>query len=123
MLNPNRTLAVSAEPRGEITVIHLSGMLLGGSEGQVFRDAIYQAIQEERNRVVVDLSQIRWMNSSGLGMLVAGLSTLRASGGEMVLARVPDTVLRSLRLTRLESVFAIYDSVEEAVSQLTSEAP
>ena len=64
--------------------------------------------------VVADLSGVQWMNSSGLGMLMAGMTTLRSSGGDLRLANVSDRVRRPIEVTKLDSVLKIFDSVDEA---------
>ncbi|MDZ7372371.1 MAG: STAS domain-containing protein [candidate division KSB1 bacterium] len=111
-------LRIRQVQRDRVTILALEGTLLGGQEGEELRNLVYEAVQQERNRVVLDLGGVTWMNSSGLGLLVAALSTLRASGGEMVLARVPDRVLRTLQITRLESVFRMVPGVDEGVAEL-----
>jgi anti-sigma B factor antagonist len=56
------------------------------------------------------------MNSTGLGLLISGLTTLRKAGGELRLANVTDKIESLLAITKLITVFKAYDSVEEAVS-------
>jgi|YelNatPaOPRAMG01_1025707.scaffolds.fasta_scaffold00047_46 anti-sigma B factor antagonist len=116
-------MVIEQSQQEDVLILRIQGTLLGGPEGEEFRRVLYEAVRRERNRIVLDLSGVHWMNSSGLGMLVAGLSTIRASGGEMVLANVPDRVLRPLQLTRLEGVFKILPSVEEAIAELRAEGP
>ena len=68
-------------------------------------------------QVVVDLTAVSFVDSSGLGTLVAGLKALRASGGAFKLAGPGQQARTLLRLTTLERVFPIFETVEEAVSQ------
>ena len=57
------------------------------------------------------MADVKWMNSSGLGSLMAGLTTLRGSGGDLKLAHVPDRVRRPIEITKLDQVIKIYEGV------------
>jgi anti-sigma B factor antagonist len=97
-------------------IIEIEGEIMGGSESESFRNIIYKSIEEDKVFIVADLAKANWMNSSGLGMLISGLTTLRSSGGDLRLANLSDKVRRPLEITKLESVFLVYNSVEEAVN-------
>lgn len=100
----------------DILVIEVNGEIMGGADAEDFRNIIYEAIEEDNANVVIDLASASWMNSSGLGMLISGLTTTRSSGGDLRLANLSDRVRRPLEITKLESVFLIYTSVEEAIN-------
>lgn len=99
----------------DILVIEITGEIMGGTDSGSFRDIIYNAIEEDKVFIVADLANATWMNSSGLGMLISGLTTVRSSGGDLRLANITERVRRPLEITKLESVFLIYDSVAEAI--------
>ena len=101
---------------GDNMVIELNGKIMGGLESSQFRDLLYDAINQDIINVVVDLSGASWMNSSGLGMLISGLTTMRSSGGDLRLVGLSDRTRRPLEVTRLDAVFQIFDSQEEALS-------
>ena len=98
-----------------VLVLRLSGELMGGSDAEIFRQTIDQAIQDENVNVVVDLSKVNWMNSSGLGMLVSALTTLRSSGGDLVLASLSERVRRPIVITKLDTVFREFDTSDQAI--------
>ncbi|UCE06505.1 MAG: STAS domain-containing protein [bacterium] len=100
----------------ETLVIEIEGEIMGGSESESFQNIIYKAIEEDKVFIVADLTKAHWMNSSGLGMLISGLTTLRSSGGDLRLANLSEKVRRPLEITKLETVFLIYNSVEEAIN-------
>jgi len=97
-------------------VLHLEGELMGGEETKAFQERIYSAIREGAVHIVVDMDLVKWMNSSGLGSLMAGMITLRGSGGDMKLARLNDRVRRPIEITKLDQILKIYNSVEEAAA-------
>jgi anti-sigma B factor antagonist len=99
-----------------VLIIEIEGELMGGAETEDFKNIIYKTIEEDVVNVVVDLAKATWMNSSGLGMLITGLSTVRSSGGELCLVNISERIKRPLEITKLDSVFCIYDSVDEAIS-------
>ena len=98
-----------------VYIIELSGKIMGGAESEDFRDLLYRAINEDIVNVVVDLSNSDWMNSSGLGMLISGLTTMRSGGGDLRLVGLTDSLRRPLEVTRLDGVFQTYDSLDDAI--------
>ncbi len=100
----------------DVLVIEIKGEIMGGTDSENFRNIIYEAIEKEKVFIVVNLKDATWMNSSGLGMLISGLTTLRSSGGDLRLTNLSEKVRRPLEITKLESVFLTYNSVEEAVA-------
>ena len=109
------------EMKGEVLIIILEGELMGGEESKRLQERITQAIQDETISIVVDMTGVKWMNSSGLGMLMASLTTLRGAGGDMRLACLSDRVRRPIEVAKLDSVIKMYDSVDEAADNFGSE--
>jgi anti-sigma B factor antagonist len=70
-------------------------------------------------QIVVDLSRINYLDSTGLGVLVGALKRLREKDGELRLVHPTPRVMRVLEITRLVNVFQIFDSEEAALSSLT----
>ena len=101
--------------KGDVLIVDLIGELMGGDEAKPFQDRIYEAIRQGEVKLVVNLEAIKWMNSSGLGLLMAGLTTLRSSDGDLKLANVSDRVRRPIEVTKLDSVLIMFNSLDEAV--------
>jgi len=97
-----------------VVVMEVSGKIMGGEETTMFHGKLHEYISQKKNNVVVDLSKVDWVNSVGLGMLISALTTVKNSGGRLVLANI--TKIESiLTITRLISVFEHYDSRDEAL--------
>ncbi|MEE8576903.1 MAG: STAS domain-containing protein [candidate division Zixibacteria bacterium] len=97
-----------------IVVLVVSGKIMGGEEATLFHGKIHEYISANKKNIIVDLKDTDWMNSVGLGMLISALTTVKNSGGRLVLANI--TKIESiLTITRLISVFEHYDSRAEAV--------
>lgn len=98
-----------------IVVIEPKGKIMGGPESTELHDLLHDLIEKGRKSVVIDLSRVDWMNSTGLGLLISGLTTLRKAEGDLKLAKVTDKIQSLLTITKLVTIFKSYDSVEEAV--------
>lgn len=111
-------MTIDIQSNDAVTVIRLEGDALGGPDGRQLHDVLRELPSEERKCVVADLEGIRLMNSSGLGMLIGAHTTVRNGGGELVLAGPGERVEGLLEITRLDQVFRVFESVEEAVEEL-----
>jgi anti-sigma B factor antagonist len=96
-------------------VIELKGNVMGGDDTKDFNDLLHKLVEENKLNIIVDLSDVKFMNSSGLGMLIGGLTTMKKSNGSLKLARVGDKIESLLIITKLITIFESYDTVEEAV--------
>ncbi|MBI4427586.1 MAG: STAS domain-containing protein [Ignavibacteriales bacterium] len=104
----------SKEVKG-IMIIELTGNVMGGPDATALNDQIHKLIGDQKKRIVIDLSDVKFINSSGLAMLISGLNTMRKSGGEMKLARASEKIETLLQMTKLNTVFDIHKTVNEAV--------
>lgn len=79
----------------------------------MLRERIHELTEQGTDRIVLDLGGLSFMDSTGLGVLVAGLKRLKSRGGELVLAQMQDPVKKVLQVTGLDKVFDIRPSVGE----------
>ena len=105
---------------GEVAVLHLQGKIMGGPDATTLHEKLHELIESGTRSVVIDLEEVDWMNSSGLGILIGGLSAIRKSGGDLRLASVTEKIEEVLRITKLDRVFDVYGSTEEAVTSYGS---
>lgn len=110
--------------RYHAAVIEIQGKFLGSLHGEDFRDILDDLKANNRTRVVVDLSQTAFMDSSAIGALISGLTTMRRAGGDMRLAGMDKRVKNVFLMTRLLGpVFEDYPSVEEAATSYEQNPP
>jgi anti-sigma B factor antagonist len=102
------------EAEGGVTVLNLSGKIMGGEETTLFHGKLHELIQAGVKKFVVDLKQVEWMNSVGLGMLISALTTVKNAEGRLVLANITN-IESILAMTRLITVFEHFDSREAAI--------
>jgi anti-sigma B factor antagonist len=104
----------SHEIRPAVTALRLDGRLNLVSAPQL-KAAVTTAVQDGYPRVVVDLSAVTFLDSSGLGALIAGLKATRQAGGDLRMTGANEQVRTVLRLTNLDRVLRPYETVEAAV--------
>jgi len=98
---------------GDGAVIRTSGRLNMVAAPRL-RDLVARIVRQDgRSHVVVDLADTDFMDSSGLGALIAGLKTARAAGGDLRIARAQTQVLAVLKLTNLDQILHPHNTVEE----------
>lgn len=103
---------------GEVVVFYLKGKLMGGPESVEVGEAIRRFINSGKRKFVIDLGDVEWINSSGLGMLIGGLTSIRNVGGSLILARLTEKIESLLIITKLSTVFETSPTVEEALTKV-----
>jgi anti-sigma B factor antagonist len=103
----------------DILFIRLSGDLLGDTSGIKVADVANEYISENILLCAVDISQVKFMNSAGLGILIMLLTKFRNRNGEMILINPSEQIKKLLIITKLNSIFSIVNSDEEAIQYLT----
>tara|TARA_B100000029_G_scaffold253013_1_gene249959 strand:+ start:318 stop:668 length:351 start_codon:yes stop_codon:yes gene_type:complete len=101
--------------RDDVVILELSGRLTEGEDTLLLSESLNEMIDSGLTKLIFDLSKIHWIDSSGLGLLIRGYTRMQKNGGELKLARVTRSVDSLLQMTKLTTVFSVYDSVDEAV--------
>ncbi len=109
-------MTIKEKMYGDIAVVSIKGNLMGEPDNTDVRDKIYSLLQDDMKKIVLDLGKVKWINSSGLGTLIAAMTSIKNKGGEMKLAGVTDKVESLFMITQLVKVFKTYDNVERAVA-------
>ena len=99
----------------DVAILEPKGKIMGGPDATMLHDKLHDFIDQNKKKVIIDLSKVEWMNSTGLGILISGLTTMRNNGGELKLAGVTEKIESLLTITKLITVFENYDTVELAV--------
>src|SRR3989442_13426687 len=101
-------LSIETERIGDVVVLHVAGEVDVFTAPQL-REALVGAIEEGSRDVVVDLQGVGFLDSTGLGVLVAGLKRVRQSGGDLSLVCTPEYILKILGIAGLEHGHEVYD--------------
>ncbi|MEW5922388.1 MAG: STAS domain-containing protein [Candidatus Zixiibacteriota bacterium] len=98
-----------------VIVLEPKGKIMGGPDATILHERLHELIEQGKKKFVIDLSRVEWMNSTGLGILISGLTTLRNNNGELKIANVTEKIKSLLIITKLATVFEAYDTVEDAI--------
>jgi anti-sigma B factor antagonist len=103
-------------------LLDLRGRITLGRETETFRLKIRQLLDAGHRRLILDLGEITYIDSVGLSTLVESMTSVRKQGGDLKLVRLPHGVHQLLQITRLVTVFEIYDNLESALQAFDAEA-
>ncbi len=101
--------------RNDIAVIELGNMVMGGSDALEFSSLLNELNNKNTRYVIVDMAHVKLINSSGLGMLVAGLTTLKKNDMQLLLTDIPEKVHNLFVMTHLDRVFSTFQNVYKAI--------
>ncbi|MEX0722774.1 MAG: STAS domain-containing protein [Gracilimonas sp.] len=107
-------MSFNTSERYNSVVIEFKGNVMGGPDAVSLNEKLHELIDADKTNVVVDLGKVKFMNSSGLGMLIGGLTTMRKAGGDLRIANATDKIESLLIVTKLITVFKHFKSVDEA---------
>ncbi len=111
-------MKIKEKIENHVAVLSVSGKMMGGPETTALHDHIRSLMNDGIHKVVIDLHGVKWINSSGLGVLMAAMTTLKNADGKMKLANVTEKVESLLMITQLIRIFDTYDSIDRAVSAM-----
>jgi len=114
-------LATTTRKINEVTIVDCSGKITLGEESATLRLHVKDLMNTSR-QIVLDLGHVTYIDSSGLGALVALYTSARNAGGNIKLANLNSRSRELLQVTRLYTVFETYDSAEEAARSFTAPA-
>jgi anti-anti-sigma factor len=108
-------LSLDTREVGRVTVVQCNGRIVAGKESDALRAHVTWLLRDRRS-IVLDLREVGFIDSSGLGMMVRALTTTRQAHGDLKLCNVPDFVRKVLEISRLTAVFDLHESEEKAVA-------
>ena len=109
-------MKASKRMEGNVLVVSLSGKLMGGPDAEAVRDIIKESLDSGNKNLLIDLGDVSWVNSTGLGILIASHVTVTNAGGTIKLSRVSKRIKQIFMVTKLHTVFDTYETVEEALA-------
>jgi anti-sigma B factor antagonist len=112
----------SFETADSIGIYSLQGNLIGEKDGLPITESFSEQLEGKVKNFVIDLSELQHINSSGLGVLITLLTKARKIGGEVYLASPSDYIGNLLLITKLNTIFQIYPTREEALTAFAEKA-
>jgi anti-sigma B factor antagonist len=108
-------LRLESRPVGDVLVVQCHGRIVAGHEVFTLHSQIGDSIAKH-NDVVLQLDDVQFVDSSGLGAMMRLVQAARAKGGDLKLSGIPANIRKTMAMTNLLSQFETYDSVEEAIT-------
>lgn len=108
-------MKIAERQSGDITILDVQGKLLLGEGDEIFHEAVNRVVEAGRLKLVINMAEVPYVDSSGISELVRTYVTLGKRGGRMTLVSLTRRVHELLSITRLLTVFETFDSEEEAV--------
>jgi len=107
---------------GDVAIIDLTGRLMLREGDELLRDKIKSLIQQGQKRFVLNLADVPYMDSAGLGEVVCTYTTALKQGGDLKLLRPTKHVKELLIITRLSTILGVFESEEDAVRSFSPSA-
>jgi len=105
----------SKEIKNKSLIVRISGDLIGEDSGTQLLSVANDAINQQLSNCIIDIADLRYINSSGIGVLITILTKFRNKGGEVYLMNPSDSVKKLLIITKLNAIFQTITSEDEAV--------
>ena len=109
-------LDVKQRQAGDVSILDLSGSVRMGDGAVSLRNAIRGLIEQGNKKILLNLSGVKNIDSSGIGELIANYTTISRDGGQLKLLKLTDKIRDLLVITKLLTVFDVYESEEEALA-------
>lgn len=100
-------------------VLDLNGKLTGGPDAETFREVFKSLVDQGKKNVVVNLEKVSWINSTGLGILISGYTSIRRGGGDLVIMHASDRIESILYVTKLNLLFKSFENEEAALKSFS----
>lgn len=100
---------LTAHQAGHVVILELEGMITFGEGSVALRQAVHSLLTEERTNILLSLAKVHGIDSAGLGELVSAFVTVQNAGGQLKLLKVTEGVQELMTLTKILTVFEIYD--------------
>ena len=113
------TMKSSTRQVDGVTIIDLSGRITLGEGSSVLRDLVRQTVAKGNKKILLNLGDVTYIDSSGIGELVSAFTSVRNAGGELKLLNLTKKVHDLLQITKLYTVFDVKDDEAAAIQAFT----
>jgi anti-sigma B factor antagonist len=114
-------MKVSTRELDEVTILDLSGQIKLGEGTSVLRETVKQLVSRGRKKILLNLGDVNYIDSSGIGELIAAFTSVRNQGGDLMLLHLTKKVQDLLQITKLYTVFHVMDDEAAGIAALSGE--
>src|SRR6478672_4718991 len=118
MCTMSRSVDIHERQVGELTVVELTGRLTVSDQPGLLKEAVAAAVARGARNVVLELSGVRYIDSTRLGELIAAHITVARQGGKLKLVGTPNTIIELLAIAGLDGIFPRYATIEDATAEI-----
>ena len=104
---------------GDVTVVDVAGRITLGEGSATLRDAMRDMVSKNQKKILLNLGEVSYIDSSGIGELVSGFTTVTNSGGALKLLNLNKRVKDLLQITKLYTVFDVHEDEASAIRSFT----
>ena len=115
-------MEINIRYRGNVVIVDLKGKLVWGRERLILKETIDRLLEEERRDILLNLSEVKYMDSSGIGELVSSYRAVQHAGGRLKIVHLSNKVYTTLTIMRLLPIFEVFSDEEEAVKSFSAGA-
>jgi anti-anti-sigma factor len=110
-------LNITERAAGDAAILDLDGNIIMGGGSAQLRDTVRRLIQEGKEKIILNLAGVKYIDSSGVGELVSTSVALNRVGGQLKLLNMPEKVEEVMALSSLLSIFEVYEDEQKALSK------
>jgi len=112
------SMMTSIRQMGDVTIVDISGRIVLGEESAALRNLVNELLDKGNKKILLNLGDVDYLDTSGLGSLISALTRVRKQNGELKLFNLNEKVLDVMQITKLYTVFDIKDDEAAAVKSL-----
>ncbi len=109
-------LNISERQVGDVTILDMDGKITIGEGSVALRTAIRRLLEESKKKILLNLARVGYIDSSGIGELVSSYTAINKENGQLKLLNLTQKLQDLLTITKLLTVFDVYESEEEALA-------
>lgn len=109
------SVKLSARQVGDVSVVDVAGRITLGEGSSALRDLLREMVGKDQKKILLNLGEVSYIDSSGIGELVSGFTTVTNQGGQLKLLNLTKRVKDLLQITKLYTVFDVHDDEAGAV--------
>jgi anti-sigma B factor antagonist len=114
-------IKVNEREANGVTILDISGRIVLGKETAAFRDSIRERIAQGKKNILLNLSEVPFIDSTGIGELVSAFTAVRREGGDVKLLHLTKRVRDTVEIVKLGSIFELFDDEAAALKAFTRE--
>ena len=108
-------LNISERQKDDVSILDLEGNVIMGGGSALLRETIRRLVGQGKNRILLNFGEVKYLDSSGIGELMASLVSLNRQGGQLGFCNLTERVTEVMELSSLISIFEIFDSEDAAL--------